>query len=79
MFFKPTNQNSIDFLIELQSLAKHVFGITSNDLDEQISYAETTPDLQRSHDQTHCGNASYQRIVTHFEKELQLNFLGASD
>ena len=70
----PANQKLIDFLDELQKLAKDAFGITARAIIEQFIYAKMPPRLKKSINQAHL-----EQIVSHLEKELELNGLEAPD
>ena len=77
--FNPANQKSADFSDELQKLAKDAFGIASHAIIEQFIYAKMSPHLKKSINQAHLENGTYERIVTHPEKEIELNGLEAPD
>ena len=44
--FNPANQKFVDFLDELQKLAKDAFGIAAHAIIEQFIYAKMPPHLQ---------------------------------
>ena len=77
--FKPANQKLVDFLDELQKLAKDAFGITAHAIIEQFIYAKMPPHLKKLITQAHLENGTYEQIVTHLERELELNGLEAPD
>ena len=79
VLFNPTNQNLVDFLDELQKLAKDAFGIAAHAINEEFVYAKTPPHLKKSKNQAHLENGTYDQIVTHLETELELNGLEALD
>ena len=79
LVFHPANQNLVEFLDELQKLAKDAFGIAAHAIIEQFIYAKMLPDLKKSINQAHLENGTYKQIVTHLEKELELNGLEAPD
>ena len=79
LVFNPANQKLVDFLDELQKLAKDAFGIAAHAIIEQIIYAKMPPHLKKSKNQAHLGNGTYEQIVTHLERELELNGLQAPD
>ena len=79
LVFNPANQKLIDFLDLLQKLAKDAFGIAAHAIIEQFIYAKMPPHLKRMINQAHLENGSYEQIVTHLEKELELNGLEAPD
>ena len=79
LVFNPANQELVDFLDELQKLAKDAFGIAAHAIIEQFIYAKMPPHLKKSINQTHLENGTYEQIVTHLERELELNGLEAPD
>ena len=79
LVFNPGNQKLVDFLDELQKLAKDAFGIAAHAIIEQFIYAKMPPHLKKSINQAHLENGTYEQIVTHLERELELNGLEAAD
>ena len=79
LVFNPANQKLIDFLDELQKLAKDAFGVAAQAIIEQFIYAKMPPHLKKSIDQAHLENGTYEHIVSHLERELELNGLEAPD
>ena len=79
LVFNPANQKLVDFLVELQKLAKDAFGITAHAIIEQFIYAKMPPHLKKLINQAHLENGTYEQIVTHLERELELNGLEAPD
>ena len=79
LVFNPANQKLIDFLDELQKLAKDAFGGAAQVIIEQFIYAKLPPHLKKSINQAHLENGTYEQIVSHLEKELDLNSLEAPD
>ena len=79
LVFNPANQKLIDFLHELQKLAKDALGVAAQAIIEQFIYAKTPPHLKKSINQAHLGNGTYEQIVSHLEWELELNGLEAPD
>ena len=77
--FNPANQKLIDFLDELQKLAKDAFGVAAQAIIEQFIYAKMPPHLKKSINQAHFENGTYEQIVSHLERELELNGLEAPD
>ena len=75
LVFNPANQKLIDFLDELQKLAKNAFGVDAQAIIEQFIYAKMPPHLKKSINQAHLENGTYEQIVTHLERELELNSL----
>ena len=78
LVFNPAKQNLVDFLDDLQKLAKNAFGIAAHAIIEQFIYAKMPPHLKKSINQAHLENGTYEQIVTHhLERELKLNGLEA--
>ena len=55
LVFKPANQNLVDFVNELQKLAKDAFGIAAHAIIEQLKYAKMPPLLKKSINEAHLG------------------------
>ena len=79
LVFNPANQKVIDFLDELQKLVKDAFGAAAQAIIELFVYAKMLPHLKKLIHQAHLENGSYEQIVWHLERELELNGLEAPD
>ena len=79
LVFNPANQNLIDFLDELQKLAKDAFGVAAQAIIDQFIYTKMPPHLKKSINQAQLENGRYEQIVTHLERELELNSLQYPD
>ena len=77
--FNPANYKLVDFLDELQNLAKDAFGIAAHAIIEQFIYAKMPPHLENLINQDHLENGTYEQIVTDLEVELELNGLEAPE
>ena len=75
LVFNLANQELIDFLDELQIMAKDAFGFAAHAIIEQFIYAKMPPHLKKSINQAHLENGTYEQIVTHLERKLELNCL----
>ena len=75
LVFNPANQKLVDFLDELQKLAKDAFGIAAHAIIDQFIYAKMLPHLKKSINQAHLENGTYEQVVTHLERELELKSL----
>ena len=64
LVFNPANQKLIDFLDELQKLAKDAFGVAAQAIIKQFIYAKMPPHLKKSINQAHLENGTYEQIVT---------------
>ena len=79
LVFNPATQKLIDFLDELQKLAKDAFGVAAQAIIDQFIYATMPPHLRKSINQAHLENGTFEEIVTHLERELELNSLEYPD
>ena len=79
LVFNLANEKLIDFLDELQKLAKDAFGVAAQAIIEQFIYAKMPLHLKKSINQAHLENGTYEQIVSHLERELELNGLEAPD
>ena len=79
LVFNPANQKLIDFLDELQKLANDAFGVAAQTIIDQFIYAKMPPHLKKSINQAHLENGTYEQIVTHLERELEINSLEYPD
>ena len=79
LVFNAANQKLIDFLDQLRKLAKDAFGVDAQAIVEQFIYAKMPPHLKKSINQAHLENGTYEQIVTHLERELELNSLEYPD
>ena len=77
LVFNRANQKLIDFLDELQKIAKNAFGIATQVIIEQFINATLPPHLKKSINQAHLENGTYEQIISHFERELEKNGLEA--
>ena len=72
LVFNPANQNLID---ERQEIAKDAFEVVAQANIEQFLCSKVPPHLRKSKNQAHLENGIYEHIVSHLEKELELNVL----
>ena len=79
LVFNPANQNLIDFLDELQKLAKDAFEVAAQAINEQFIYAKMPLHLKKSINQAPLENGTYEQILSHLERELELNGLEAPE
>ena len=64
---------------ELQKLAKDGFGVAVQAIIDQFIYAKMPPHLKKSINEAQLENCTYEQIVTHLERELELNRLECPD
>ena len=79
LVFNPANHKLIDFLHELQKLAKDAFGVAAQAIIDQFIHAKMPPHLKKSKNKAHLENGTYEQIVTYLERELELNSLEYPD
>ena len=79
LVLNPANQKLIDFLDELQKLVKDAIGVAAHAIIEQFICAKMPPHLKNLINQAHLENGTYEQIVSHLERELELNGLEAAD
>ena len=75
LVFNPVNQKLNDFLDELQKLAKDALGVAAQAIIDHFIKAKMPSHLKKSINQAHLENDTYEQIVTHLERELELNCL----
>ena len=79
LVFNPAHQKLVDFLDELQKLAKDAFGRDDHAIIEQFVYAKMPPRLKKSINQANLENDTKEQIVTYLEREVDLIGLEALD
>ena len=62
LVFNPANQKLIDFLDELQKLAKDAFGVATQAISEQFINTKMPPHLKESINRAHLENGTYEQI-----------------
>ena len=77
LVFNPANQNLIDFLDEFEKLTKDAFGVAAQAIIEQFIYSKMPPHLKKLFNHAHLENGTYEQIVSHLERELELSGLEA--
>ena len=60
-------------------MARNAFGVAAQQIIQQFIYAKMPPHLRKSINQAHLENGTFEQIVSHLEKELELNGLKAPD
>ena len=79
LVFDPNTMKLPDFLEELNQGAEKAFGENAQAMIDSLLYAKLPPKLKRSVNMARLENASYEEIVTHPERELELNGLEGGD
>ena len=77
--FDPTTMKLPDFLEELNQGAEKAFGENVKSMIDSLLYAKLPPKLKRSVNMARLENGTYEEIVAHLERELELNALEESD
>ena len=75
LIFDPNKQSLPDFLEELHQGAEKAFGENANQMINCLLYAKLPPHLKRSVNTAYLENGTYDEIVQHLERELELNGL----
>ena len=73
LVFNPAHENLVEFLDECQKLAKDAFRIGAHAITEHFIYAKMAPRLKKSKFQAHLENSTFEQILTHLKRELELN------
>ena len=79
LIFDPNTMKLPDFLEELNQVAEKAFGDHAQKMIDNLLYAKQPPKLKRSVNIARLENGSYDEIVAHLERELELNALEESD
>ena len=79
LVFDPNIMKLPDFLEELNQGAEKAFGENAQAMIDSLLYAKLPPKLKRSVNMARLENATYEEIVTHLERELELNGLEEGD
>ena len=69
----------LDVLEELNQGAEKAFGDNAQHMIDSLLYAKLPPKLKRSVNMARLENGTYEEIVQHLERELELNALEESD
>ena len=77
--FQPENQKLPDFLEDLQESAEKAFGEAAPQMIESLLYAKMPPHLKKSINHAYLENGTYEQIVRHLEREMELNGLEADE
>ena len=77
LVFNPANQRLLDLIDEPERLAKDALGIAAHAIIEQFISANKPPHLNKSINQAHFENGTYEQIIIHLQREIELNGLEA--
>ena len=73
--FDPNTKSLLDFLEELNECAERAFGDNAQYMIDSLLYAKLPPHLKRSLNLAYQENGTYDQIITHLERELELSGL----
>ena len=73
--FDPNTKSLPDFLEELNECAKKAFGDNAQHMIDNLLYAKLPPLSKRSLNLAYLENGTYDQIVAHLERELELSGL----
>ena len=79
LVFDTNTMKLPDFLEELNQGAEKAFGDHAQKMIDSLLYAKLPPKLKRSVNMARLENGSYDEIVAHLERELELNALEELD
>ena len=79
LVFDPNTTKLPDFLEELNQCAEKAFGDNAQKMINCLLNAKLPPKLKRSVNMDRLENGSYDEIVAHLERELELNAFQESD
>ena len=79
LVFDPNTMKLPDFFEELNQGAEKAFGDHAQKMIDSLLYAKLPPKLKRSVNMARLENGSYNEIVAHLERELEVNALEESD
>ena len=77
--FDPERQKLPDFLEELQESAEKAFSDVASQMIENLLYAKMPPHLKRFINQAYIEIGTYEQIVRHLERDMELNGLESDD
>ena len=75
LIFDPNTMKLPDFLQELNKGAEKAFGKNAKSMIDSLLYAKLPLKLKRSVNMARLENGTYEEIVAHLERELELNAL----
>ena len=75
LFFNPITMEMPDFVEELNQGTEKAFGENAKSIIDSLLYAKLPPKLKQSVNMARLQNGTYEEIVAHLEKELELNAL----
>ena len=79
LVFDQNTMKLSDFLEELNQGAEKASGENTQAMIDSLLHAKLLPKLKRSVNMARLENATYEEIVTHLERELELNGLEEGD
>ena len=71
--FDPNTKSLPDFLEELNECAERAFGDNAQHMIDSLLYAKLPPHLKRSLNLAYLENGTYDQIVAHLERDLELS------
>ena len=77
--FNPSQQTFSDFLEQYQKLAQEAYGEDAPRFIETSFYAKMPPHLKKVLNQARLETESYETMVQHLEREIELNGLATND
>ena len=71
--FQSEHQKLADFLENLQESPEKAFGQAASQMIESLLFAKLPAHLKKSINQAYLENGTYEQIVKHLDREMELN------
>ena len=71
--FNPSQQSLSDFLEELRHTAERAFGEQAQCMIDSLLYPKMPPSIKKSINRSYLENGTYEQIIKHIEREMELN------
>ena len=79
LIFDPNTMKLPDFLKKLNQGTEKAFGENAKSMIDSLLFAKLSPKLKSSVNMARLENGTYEEIVAHLERELEINALEESD
>ena len=79
LVFDPNTRKLLDFFEEMNQGAEKAFGYNAQKMIDSLLYSKLPPKIKRSVNMARLENGSYDELVAHLERELELSALEESD
>ena len=79
LMFDPNTLTLLEFLEELHQTAERAFETPAQAMIDSLLYAKLPPNLKQSINNAYLENGTYEQIIKHLEREMELNGMVTSD